>query len=59
MKNLPQLTRKLRMYCVELSAINKDCSCELPIYGLELVDGECVPFGDLYLDMFPEQYAVE
>jgi hypothetical protein len=34
-------------------------SCELPIYGLELVDGVCVPFGDLYYDMFPEQYEVE
>jgi hypothetical protein len=43
----------------EFSTISEDSSCELPIYGLELVDGERVPFGDLYLDMFPEQYTVE
>ena len=34
-------------------------SCELPIYGVEYADGSLVPFGDLYLDLFPEQYLVE
>lgn len=34
-------------------------SCELPIYGVEYADGSLVPFGDLYLDLFPEQYSVE
>jgi len=34
-------------------------SCNLPIYGVEYSDGELVPFGDLYLDLFPEQYIVE
>jgi hypothetical protein len=34
-------------------------SCNLPIYGVEYADGELVPFGDLYLDLFPEQYSVE
>jgi len=43
----------------DISTINQDSSCELPIYGLELVDGVAVPFGDLYYDMFPEQYDVE
>lgn len=31
----------------------------LPLYGVYLADGESVPFADLYLDMFPEQYDVE
>ena len=34
-------------------------SCKLPIYGVEYLDGSLVPFGDLYLDLFPEQYTVE
>lgn len=34
-------------------------ACELPIYGVYCADGELVPFADLYLDMFPEQYDVE
>jgi hypothetical protein len=34
-------------------------SCQLPIYGVEYADGSLVPFGDLYLDLFPEQYTVE
>ena len=32
---------------------------EIPILGIEINDGENVPFGDLYLDMFPEWYDVE
>lgn len=32
---------------------------EHPIYGVETADGVDVPFGDLYLDMFPEFYDVE
>ena len=32
---------------------------ELPILGLSINDGSNVPFGDLYLDMFPELYDVE
>jgi hypothetical protein len=42
----------------EIENILED-SCELPIYGVEYSDGSLVPFGDLYLDLFPEQYAVE
>jgi hypothetical protein len=38
---------------------NLSDSCNLPIYGVEYSDGELVPFGDLYLDLFPEQYIVE
>lgn len=38
---------------------NSSESCNLPIYGVEYSDGELVPFGDLYLDLFPEQYDVE
>lgn len=34
-------------------------SCKLPMYGVYCADWESVPFGDLYLDMFPEQYDVE
>lgn len=34
-------------------------SCNLPIYGVEYADGSLVPFGELYLDLFPEQYTVE
>lgn len=34
-------------------------SCNLPIYGVEYADGEFVPFGELYSDLFPEQYTVE
>ena len=34
-------------------------SCNLPIYGVQYADGELVPFAELYLDLFPEQYAVE
>jgi hypothetical protein len=30
-----------------------------PILGLEINDGIRVPFGDLYLDLFPELYEVE
>lgn len=30
-----------------------------PIFGLEINDGINVPFGDLYLDLFPEWYEVE
>jgi hypothetical protein len=32
---------------------------QLPILGLVINDGSNVPFGDLYLDMFPELYDVE
>jgi hypothetical protein len=32
---------------------------EAPILGLEINDGKSVPFGDLYLDTFPEWYEVE
>lgn len=32
---------------------------DLPILGLQINDGINVPFGDLYLDMFPEFYDVE
>lgn len=32
---------------------------EHPIYGVETMDGQNVPFGELYLDMFPEFYDVE
>lgn len=32
---------------------------ELPILGLQINDGANVPFGDLYLDLFPELYEVE
>lgn len=38
---------------------SSDDSCNLPIYGVYLVDWHRVPFADLYLDMFPEQYDVE
>lgn len=38
---------------------SSDESCQLPIYGVEYADGSLVPFGDLYLDLFPEQYTVE
>jgi hypothetical protein len=34
-------------------------SCQLPIYGVQYADGELVLFGDLYLDLFPEQYNIE
>lgn len=34
-------------------------ACNLPIYGVEYADGELVPFGELYLGLFPEQYNVE
>ena len=43
----------------ELSTINEENSTELPIYGVYFADGDTVPFADLYLDMFPEQYDVE
>jgi len=38
---------------------NSEESCNLPIYGVEYADGDLVPFADLYLDLFPEQYSVE
>lgn len=32
---------------------------DMPIFGLEIIDGENCPFADLYYDMFPELYEVE
>lgn len=32
---------------------------DLPIFGLEIVDEDNVPFADLYLLDFPECYSVE
>jgi hypothetical protein len=43
----------------EVTENNSEESCNLPIYGVEYADGSLVPFGDLYLDLFPEQYTVE
>ena len=31
----------------------------MPIYGLEINDGENAPFAELYLYLFPECYEVE
>ena len=38
---------------------NSDKQDDIPIYGIEINDGINAPFGDLYLDLFPEQYDVE
>jgi len=43
----------------EITENSSEESCQLPIYGVEYADGSLVPFGDLYLDLFPEQYTVE
>lgn len=32
---------------------------QLPIFGIQINDGQSAPFADLYLDTFPEQYDVE
>lgn len=34
-------------------------SDDAPILGIQINDGDNVPFGELYLDMFPEWYDVE
>jgi hypothetical protein len=42
-----------------MSENNENQNDECPIFGLEINDGKNVPFGDLYLDLFPELYDVE
>lgn len=32
---------------------------DAPILGIQINDEDNVPFGELYLDMFPEWYDVE
>lgn len=38
---------------------NEEKNDDHPIFGLEIADGVNIPFGDLYLDLFPEWYEVE
>lgn len=37
----------------------EDQQLNIPIYGLEINDGDNAPFADLYLDLFPEYYTIE
>jgi hypothetical protein len=39
--------------------MTKNTQEDLPIFGLEITDGDNVPFGELYLLDFPECYCVE